>query len=101
LDGFASWHGRSADEILDEFLEPFQNGPPTQDIVHLMAVNDGRLLEWIDGNDARRGRNETPLTSALCELLQEEAATEASYIRLHQPEQAFAGRRSDSGPQGY
>ena len=26
LDGSASWQGRSADELLDEFLEPFQKG---------------------------------------------------------------------------
>src|SRR5262249_42935708 len=43
LDGSASWQGRSADEILDDFLAPFENGLPDEDIVHLLAVNDGRL----------------------------------------------------------
>ena len=28
LDGSASWQGRSADELLDKFLKPFQKGPP-------------------------------------------------------------------------
>ena len=47
LDGSAAWKEKSADEILDEFLEPFLQGPPDEDIVHLLAINDGRLLEWI------------------------------------------------------
>lgn len=62
LDGSASWQGKSADDLLDEFLAPFQDGPPDDDIARLLAINDGRLLEWID-------RQETPLTSALLELL--------------------------------
>ncbi len=59
LDGSAAFRGRSADEILDEFLEPFQNGLPTEDIVHLLAINDGRLLEWIDHSP------NTPLKTSL------------------------------------
>lgn len=82
LDGSASWRGRSADEILDEFLEPFQNGPPNQDIVHLLAINDGRLLEWIEGVEGRHECNETPLAKALYDLLQQEAATQESHIRF-------------------
>ncbi len=77
LDGSASWRGRSADQILDEFLAPFQNGPPSQDIAHLLAINDGPLLEWIEKPD-----NKTPLTAALYEMLQEEAATQKSHIRF-------------------
>jgi len=61
LDGSAAWQGRSADELLNEFLEPFQQEPPGEDIVHLLAINDGRLLEWIESVEARRG-NETALT---------------------------------------
>lgn len=63
FDGSAAWEGRSADELLDEFLEPFQQGPPKEDVVHLLAINDGRLLEWID-----RGE-ETPLKQDLLECL--------------------------------
>ncbi len=63
FDGSAAWEGRSADELLDEFLEPFQQGPPKEDVVHLLAINDGRLLEWI-------GRGEdTPLKDALTKRL--------------------------------
>ncbi len=48
LDGSAAHEGRSAHELLDEFLEPFRDGGPGPDgVVHLLAVNDGRLLEWI------------------------------------------------------
>jgi serine/threonine protein kinase len=82
LDGSASWQGRSADEILDEFLAPFHDGPPENDIVHLLAINDGRLLEWIEGVEHRRGTGETPLTAALYQLVQREAASQESHIRF-------------------
>ena len=82
LDGGASWKGRSADEILDEFLAPFHNGPPSEDIVHLLAVNDGRLLEWIERIGERLGVDETPLTVELYELLQQETPPRESHIRF-------------------
>jgi serine/threonine protein kinase len=81
LDGSAAWRGRSADEILDKFLAPFQEGPPTEDIVHMLAINDGRLLEWIEGVEQRNGK-ETVLTEELYELLQAEAAKRESHIRF-------------------
>jgi serine/threonine protein kinase len=81
LDGSASWRGRSADEILDGFLQPFLDGPPKQDIVHLLAINDGRLLEWIEGAEIRRG-SAMPLTTELSELLRQEGATQRSHIRF-------------------
>ena len=77
LDGSASWQGRSADELLDEFLEPFQKGSPDEEIVHLLAINDGRLLEWID-----RVESETPLTQALYDLLNGEESAPESHIRF-------------------
>ena len=80
LDGSASWQGRSADELLDEFLGPFQQGPPSEDIVHLLAINDGRLLEWIEGVEARQ--DETPLTEELYDLLESDAASRESHIRF-------------------
>ena len=75
LDGSASWQGRSADEILDEFLEPFQQGLPGDDIAHLLAINDGRLLEWMEDKD-------TPLTESLENLLDGESAGGVSHIRF-------------------
>ncbi len=80
LDGSAAWKGRSADELLDKFLEPFQEGPPGEDIAHLLAINDGRLLEWIENVEARRG--ETSLTQTLYDLLGDEAVARASHIRF-------------------
>ena len=68
LDGSASWQGRSADDLLDEFLAPFRDGPPAEDIAHLLAINDGRLLEWIE--QVERRENETSLTEALSGALQ-------------------------------
>lgn len=81
LDGSAAWQGKSADELLDEFLAPFQDGPPRENIVHLLAINDGRLLEWIEGVEERLG-GETKLTGKLYELLQGNAAAHDSQIRF-------------------
>lgn len=82
LDGSASWKGKSADEILDQFLKPFQYGSPSLDIVHLLAINDGRLLEWIEGIEDRLDVEETPLTSALYELLDTNTEPQDSHIRF-------------------
>lgn len=50
LDGSAAIGDRSSDEVLDEFLAPFLDGPP-QGRVHLIAINDGKLLEWLERYD--------------------------------------------------
>ena len=78
LDGSAAWQGRSADELLNEFLQPFQNGRPDEDIARLLAINDGRLLEWIEG------AGETPLAETLESLLDDEVSAEDpdSHIRF-------------------
>src|SRR5262249_7221309 len=49
LDGAAAFRAKSANELLDEFFSPFMQGSPAEDVAHLLAINDGRLLEWIDG----------------------------------------------------
>lgn len=85
LDGSAAFEGRSADEMLDEFLDPFQQGAPGEDIVHLLAINDGRLLEWIDRPP------HTPLKSNLQDLLEtssreiegHDAPTHEGFIAFH------------------
>ena len=76
LDGSAAWQTRSADDLLSEFLEPFQNGRPTEDVAHFLAINDGRLLEWMEGVD------KTPLTDALKSLITGEVSEEATHIRF-------------------
>jgi len=76
LDGSASWQGRSADDLLDDFLAPFQDGPPNKKIVHLLAINDGRLLEWLERAD------DTPLIDDLYSFLQEDELDKDSHIRF-------------------
>ena len=78
LDGSASWKGRSADQLLDEFLAPFQHGRPTDNVVHLLAINDGRLLEWIEDVQDRNG--ETSLTTELLEFLENDTVPSESHI---------------------
>jgi serine/threonine protein kinase len=48
LDGSAAWKDSSADQLLDEILLPFLNDPPEEPRTHLLAINDGRLLQWLD-----------------------------------------------------
>ena len=76
LDGSAAWRDRSADELLDEFLDPYSNGPPGEDVVHLLAINDGRLLEWIEKGE------ETRLTKELYAYLSGELSDRESHIRF-------------------
>lgn len=76
LDGSAAWKGRSADDLLDQFLAPFQNGLPDKDVVHLLAINDGRLLEWIERSD------DSPLIDDLSDLLEGDELEEGSHIRF-------------------
>ncbi len=80
LDGSASWKRRSADDLLDEFLAPFQDGKPTADIVHLLAINDGRLLEWIEKVEEHQG--ETPLTKGLSDSLEDRAVASEGHVRF-------------------
>ncbi len=77
LDGSASWKGSSADDLLDEFLEPFQTGEPSDDIVHLLAINDGRLLEWVE-----KHQEETLLTKSLSDFLEKEKLLDIPHIRF-------------------
>ena len=82
LDGSASWRGRSADDLLNEFLAPFQHGEPAGDFVHLLAINDGRLLEWIELAEERKD-GETPLTGDLAKLLHaDDRAPPSTHIRF-------------------
>ena len=82
LDGSAAWKGRSADHLLDEFLAPFQLGEPSEDVVHLLAINDGRLLEWIEGYEERNGQQKTRLTEDMLLLLQQGFSHGISHIRF-------------------
>jgi hypothetical protein len=62
LDGSAAWETSSSNDLLNDLLRPFANGAPAEDIVHLLAINDGRLMGWLDGQT-------TPLAQSLRRLL--------------------------------
>ena len=81
LDGAASWNGRSANELLDDLFGPFLDGPPKSPLVHLVAVNDGRLMEWIDHAESVRG-GATLLTAALMDALSDGSDQLPEHIRL-------------------
>jgi len=80
LDGAAAWKGRSADELLDEIFAPFHQGRPPARIAHIVAVNDGRLMEWVEGFESRHGP--TRLTEQIAETLSERADALDPHIRL-------------------
>lgn len=67
LDGSASWNGKSANALLDEFLNPFLDGEPSEDIAHFIAINDGRLYEWLEASE--KASAPTPFTKALRSFL--------------------------------
>ena len=79
LDGAAAWQDRSADELLDELLLPFLERPPDDGRVHLLAINDGRLLKWVD--EKRDGGVGGALVAALTTFLDHE--DDASSIPAH------------------
>lgn len=59
LDGSASWNDMSANALLDDVFKPFLAGGVRRDLVHVVAVNSGKLMEWIDWKD--ESNNTTPL----------------------------------------
>lgn len=67
LDGAASFKNKTADELLSDLFEPFQQGASQKPRIHLVAVNDGRLLQWAEDYEANHG--ETPLTNWVIETL--------------------------------
>ncbi|OYT73416.1 MAG: hypothetical protein CFK52_02285 [Chloracidobacterium sp. CP2_5A] len=85
LDGSSAWDDRSSDAALDDFLAPFANGQaPAEDIARLLAINDGRLLEWA-------AQRHTPLAATLRALL-EGRPTDAPHIAfIHLNRRALVG----------
>ena len=98
LDGAAAWNGRSANELLDEFFLPFHAGSPTEDVAHLLAINDGRLYDWLDTRERIAGPS--ALTSALRNFLShedegEETPSHVQFISLNH--RSLVGGRTPSG----
>jgi serine/threonine protein kinase len=80
LDGAASWKGQSADHLLDELFGPFLKGAVNDRRIHLVAVNDGRLMEWIE--HAEMKHDETALTIELAAALGHHSEGLSPHIRL-------------------
>ena len=68
LDGSASYQGRSATELLNEFFQPFHDCNTPDNLVHLVAINSGKLQEWII--DYEHSNGETQLTEQLQKALE-------------------------------
>ena len=100
LDGAASWKGRSADSLLDELFGPFLNGPTNDRRVHLVAVNDGRLMEWIERYEREQG--ETALTLDLAAALSHPSKRGTfSSCPARRAQQPFARRGAGRSPPHY
>ncbi len=96
LDGSAAWQGRSANELLDEFLQPFLDGLPQADIAHFLAINDGRLYEWLENHERTSGSS--LFTRALRSFLSqddEETPAHVQFISLNH--RSLVGGRTPSG----
>ncbi|MCX6017397.1 MAG: protein kinase, partial [Chloroflexi bacterium] len=63
LDGAAAWRERTADDLMNEVMQPFLDGRRQPELLHLVAVNNGRLLEWIEH------AGDSPLTNHLRAVL--------------------------------
>ncbi len=74
LDGSAAWKGRSADDLLDEILLPFLDGVPSEPKTHLLAINDGRLLQWL--TEKREGGTAGTLLDCLASFLSNDDGAE-------------------------
>ena len=70
LDGSAAYQGRSADKLLNDFFAPFHTQSFPDNLVHLVAINDGPLLQWL--NDS----GDTYLTEQLRAALDEDGLEE-------------------------
>ncbi|MGH9928374.1 MAG: protein kinase domain-containing protein, partial [Pyrinomonadaceae bacterium] len=70
LDGSAAYQGRSADELLNEVFAPFHTQSFPENLVHLVAINDGPLLQWLNDSE------DTYLTEQLRAALDEDGLEE-------------------------
>lgn len=76
LDGSAAWQGKTANELLDKFFQPFHDLTFEGAARHprVLAINSGKLLEWLETQD------ETPLTDQLYRSLFDTDGDAASEI---------------------
>ena len=65
LDGSASFQGKTASALLDDLFEPFHAEAVPPSLVHLVAINSGPLMAWVEDFEAKHPSVESKLTSAL------------------------------------
>jgi serine/threonine protein kinase len=65
LDGSASFQGKTATALLDELFEPFHKEPAPPSSVHLVAINSGPLMAWVEDFESRHQNLDSKLTDAL------------------------------------
>lgn len=51
LDASAAFQGRTAKQLQDEFFQPFGTGQFPENLVHLIAINDGPLVAWLESQE--------------------------------------------------
>lgn len=64
LDGAAAWEGKNANQLLDEIFRPFHRPDYARERIHIVAVNNGKLLEWVESQP-----EDTWLTEPLRQVL--------------------------------
>ncbi|MFN3684283.1 MAG: protein kinase domain-containing protein [Fimbriimonadaceae bacterium] len=82
FDGAAAWKEKSSDELLDELFEPFLHGEPEDRRVHLLAINDGRLLEWLHNYERAKGRTQLTETLLNCLAADDDPRPAPSHIQF-------------------
>lgn len=77
LDGSAAWQGKSANQLLDELFRPFHTPDYSRNRIHIVAINSGKLLEWIEQQP-----DDTYLTEQLRQVLMGQEVELDSGFRL-------------------
>ncbi len=100
LDGSAAWKDQSADQLLDDILLPFLDDQPTTPCTHLLAINDGRLLQWLDDKQAAgmRGKLLTALGIFLSNDDDSEMPPQFRFISLNH--RSLVGGETGDGKSG-
>ncbi len=71
FDGSAAWGARSSDELLDDFFSPFLDCQVREDVAGVLAINDGRLLEWLlTYRERHPGQEEPELVERLLDFME-------------------------------
>lgn len=87
LDGSAAWNGHSANAVLDEFFAPFHVTEQPAGLVHVVAINSGKLLEWLE-----QSPHNSALTRALRKVLMGDmSALPASYRLVDLNQRSLVG----------